>query len=351
MEKKIENSTKSVIEITIRIALLSLLLIWCLMILYPFITPVVWGVVMAVSLSPVYNVLVRVMKGRTKLSATVLTVFLLLIILLPSFSFIESVASSVNTIGESLKEGTLEIPSPNAKIKEWPVIGEDVYGYWSEASVNLVATLEKYKTQVASVGRSLISGVASLTGSVLMFALSIIIGGILLATKGTSDFTIRFFEKVVGKEKGKEFAQMSEKTILNVTKGILGVSFIQALALAIIFYLAGVPYAGLLGVTCLVLAIIQIGPAPVAIGVIVYLFSVLGTGMATMWTILIVIAMISDNVLKPLVLGKGAPVPMLIIFLGSIGGFMTGGFLGLFSGAIILSLGYKLFEAWIDSEG
>ena len=151
-------------------------------------------------------------------------------------------------------------------------------------------------------------------------------------------------------ERGDEFAEISNVTIKNVAKGILGVAIIQSTLAGIGFILAGVPYAGLWALICLILAIIQIGPALVIIPVIIYLFSTMGLLGAILWTVYFVVVMISDNFLKPILLGKGAPVPMLVIFLGTIGGFITSGFVGMFIGAIILSLGYKLFITWLDEE-
>ena len=151
-------------------------------------------------------------------------------------------------------------------------------------------------------------------------------------------------------ERGDEFAEISNVTIKNVAKGILGVAIIQSTLAGIGFILAGVPYAGLWALICLILAIIQIGPALLIIPVIIYLFSTMGLLGAILWTVYFVVVMISDNFLKPILLGKGAPVPMLVIFLGTIGGFITSGFVGMFIGAIILSLGYKLFITWLDEE-
>ena len=124
-------------------------------------------------------------------------------------------------------------------------------------------------------------------------------------------------------------------------------AIIQALLAGMGFLIAGVPGAGLWAFLCLFLAIIQIGIAPVAIPVIIYMFysaNTLTAGLLMVWLILV---MLSDNFLKPILLGRGAPVPMLVIFLGSIGGFISMGFIGLFVGAVILSLGFKLFQAWL----
>ena len=139
-------------------------------------------------------------------------------------------------------------------------------------------------------------------------------------------------------------------TIRNVSRGIIGVAFIQATLAGIGFLIAGVPLAGLWALISLFLAIIQIGVTPVLIVVIIYIFSTASTLTAVLLTIWLILVGLSDNILKPLLLGKGAPVPMLVIFLGAIGGFIFSGFMGLFLGAIVLSIGYKLLQAWLDEK-
>ena len=135
-----------------------------------------------------------------------------------------------------------------------------------------------------------------------------------------------------------------------MVKGILGVAIIQGFLAGAGFMVAGVPGAGVWAFLCVFLAIIQIGIAPVAIPVIIYMFyraDTLTAGLLMVWLILV---MLSDNFLKPILLGRGAPVPMLVIFLGSIGGFISMGFIGLFIGAVVLSLGFKLFQAWLETD-
>lgn len=148
--------------------------------------------------------------------------------------------------------------------------------------------------------------------------------------------------------RGDEFAEVSEKTVRNVTKGVVLVAFIQSFLAGLVFLLAGIPYAGLWALLSLIFCVIQLGPGLVIIPVIIYLFSTTDPWYAGLWTVVLVLVMLSDNILKPILMGKGASVPMLVIFLGSLGGFMTMGFMGLFLGAVILSLGYKLFMAWIE---
>ena len=151
-------------------------------------------------------------------------------------------------------------------------------------------------------------------------------------------------------ECGSEFADISTITIRNVVKGILGVAIIQALLAGMGFMIAGVPGAGIWAFLCIFLAIIQIGIAPVVIPVIIYMFYNADTLTAALLMVWLILVMLSDNFLKPVLLGRGAPVPMLVIFLGSIGGFISMGFIGLFIGAVVLSLGFKLFQAWLESD-
>jgi predicted PurR-regulated permease PerM len=191
----------------------------------------------------------------------------------------------------------------------------------------------------------------SAMGTVLglvQFALSIVIAGIFMANaKGSGNIARELFVRLAG-ERGADFADVSQKTVHNVVKGILGVAIIQALLAGAGFLVAGVPGAGLWAFLCLFLAIIQIGIFPVVIPVIIYMFSNADTftaGLLTGWLILVSLL---DNFLKPILMGRGAPVPMIVIFLGAIGGFLSMGFMGLFVGAVILSIGFKLLLTWLD---
>ena len=139
-------------------------------------------------------------------------------------------------------------------------------------------------------------------------------------------------------------------TIRNVAKGILGVAFIQFVLMGASLVFANVPFAGLWALLVLLFAIVQLPVGIVAIPVIIYLYSAREPLPATLWSVLILLFSMSDNILKPWLMGKGAPVPMLVIFLGAIGGMIMSGFIGLFTGAIVLSLGYKLVTLWLGEN-
>ena len=343
----LQKSIHTSVEVTIRLVFLFLLIAWCLNILLPFIAIVLWAVIIAVSVEPIYNAIDRKLGNKSTWAAFLVILLFLGIIIVPSYFAVNALIANVSEISQDFQEGGVTVPPPNEQVAEWPLIGDKVFSAWSAASSNLENFLGMYEKQLASLGKWLMNTVLGIGMGVLQFILSIIIAGVLLATKGTSDFTRRMFRRLVG-TRGDEFAELCDKTVKNVTKGILGVAFIQSFLLGILFLLAGVPYAAVWAVLVLFFGIIQLPPTIVSVPVIIWLYSAISPTMATVWTVLIILASLSDNILKPILLGKGAPVPMLIIFLGAIGGFILSGFIGLFTGAIVLSLGYELFMAWLD---
>jgi predicted PurR-regulated permease PerM len=346
-----KSAISTSVEVSIRLIFLFLLVAWCLSLLVPFITLVLWGVIIAVSVDPLYDMLNKKLGNKPMVTASLITVLLLAVIVVPASLLVTGIAEDAYRIGHKLSGENLVVPPPDPSVKEWPLVGEKAYNTWQMAHSDPEKTLTAYRPQIKEAGRMFVKSAAAIMGDIFSLLVSIIIAGVLLATPGTQSFVRKFFIKLVG-ERGDEFTDLAEKTIRNVTKGILGVAVIQSSIMGIIFFLAGVPYAGLLMLMCLMLGIIQLPSLPVSAGAIIWLYSsgTMSTTMATVWTVLLLLASLSDNVLKPILLGKGAPVPMLVIFLGAIGGFIMSGFLGLFTGAIVLSLGYKLFISWVNDN-
>lgn len=345
-----KSDVERAIEIAIRIGVLGLLLMWCFQILRPFVAPVVWGAIIAVAIYPPYNKLKSFLGNRTKLAATLITLLALAILVIPAIPLTSSLIDGLTHLSEGFQGRAFAIAPPPAAIVDWPLIGKSLYRIWSEASQNLEAVLSQFAPQIKSVSVWLLESVVGTGMGLLQFIFSIIIAGIFLASSRQSSKAVNdVFVRLAG-DKGAEFAEVSEMTIRNVVKGILGVAVIQALLAGLGFFFAGVPGAGLWTFLCLILAIVQIGVIPVVIPVIIYMFYTASTVTAILLTIYLVFVALVDNFLKPVLLGRGAPVPMLVIFLGAIGGFILSGFVGLFIGAIVLSLGYKLFQTWLYGE-
>lgn len=347
MENKITNN--SVYDITIRLFILILIVAWCLMIMLPFVSIILWSIILSLAMFPLHSMLAKKMGGRPKWASFIIIISILIIIILPVSFLIGSLVDEVKELKASYDSGTLTIPEPTEKVKEWPIIGGRLYDLWYAASHNLGQFVVKYKDQLVEYGSKIGKGILSAMGGIVQIVAAFLIAGILLAIGGTGDEIKKFFRKLAG-NKGDEFADIILKTVGNVVKGIIGVALILALIHGVLFMLAGVPYAGIWTLLAFVLAVLQIPLFFITVPVIIYMFATKDLGPAIMWTVLIFVAGLSDNVLKPILLGKGAPVPMLVIFIGVIGGFIFSGFIGLFTGAIVMSIGYKLFVGWINSS-
>jgi predicted PurR-regulated permease PerM len=342
------SSNNSVYDITIRLFILLLIVGWCLMIMLPFVSIILWSIILALAMYPLHHSLSVKMGGKPKLASFIIIFAILAIIIVPTGFLIGSLVDEVKALKVIYDAGTLTIPPPTEKVKEWPIIGEKLYDLWYNLSADLEHMLIKYQDQLLGVGKKIGMGILSAAGGVIQIVAALIIAGILLFLGGTGDAIRKFFRKLAG-DKGDEFADITLKTVASVVKGIMGVALILAMLNGVIFMLAGVPYAGIWTLLAFVLAVLQIPLIFVTGPIIIYLFAERELTSAIIWSALIFVAGLSDNVLKPILLGKGAPVPMLVIFIGVIGGFIFSGFIGLFTGAIIMSIGYKLFIGWLDS--
>ncbi len=339
----------SIYDITIRLLITLLIVMWCLMIMYPFISIILWSLILAFAMLPLHKSLSKRLGGSTKLSSFVIVFSILAIIILPTGILISKLFTEVKQLKVNYENGSLVIPPPDEKVKDWPFVGEKLFDTWYLASQSLEQTVMKYQDELLNIGKNLVKGIVSAAGGVIQILVALVIAGILLVFGGTGESIRKFFRKLAG-NRGDEFADMTLKTIGNVVKGILGVALILALLHGIVLMLADVPYAGIWTLLIFILAVLQIPVVFVTLPIIIYLFATIDLVPAVIWTAVLILVGLSDNVLRPILLGKGAPVPMLVIFIGVIGGFIFSGFIGLFTGAIVLSIGYKLFVGWINTN-
>jgi len=347
-----KDNFEKIVDIVIRLGVLSLLLMWCYAILRPFILILIWSVVIAIAIYPIHKTFVTIFKGKKSIATVVLISILLSIVIIPSGLILYSLYEGLNYFQEIYAAGKPLIPAPGGSTANWPSIAKPIIDFWQLSSDNLQEVILKYSDQVKEYGSWLLLTLAGLGQGILYFSVSIVIAGFLLIYSDSSiDVSKKIFRKLAGKN-GDNFVSITVITIRNVIKGVFGVAVIQAIMAGIAFFIAGVPFAGLWTILALILAIVQVGVGPIVIPVAIYMFSVSDTTSAVILAIWLGITLLSDNVLKPILLGRNAPAPMMVIFIGSIGGFVYNGFIGLFLGAIVLTIGYKLLMMWleIDSE-
>ena len=338
------------LEATISIGLVLLLLFWCFKIVQPFIEIVLWGIIIAVAIHPSYERLKSALGGRGRLTASLITFLALILLLVPTYMLSESLIHSAQEFSVHLEEGTLSVPPPSESVKSWPVIGERLYKFWSLASNDLDAALSKMTPQLKNIGTPLLSSAAGAGVGILKYLISIIIAGVLLANAAGGSQAARAFATRLTAERGTKVVELVAVTVRSVALGILGVALIQTFLALIGFVVVGVPGAGLWALLVLILAVVQIPTILILGPIIVYVFSTSSMVIAVAFAIWSILIGISDTFLKPLLIGRGVDVPMLVIFIGAIGGFLAMGIIGLFVGAIVFALGYKLFLAWLNDE-
>lgn len=339
-----------VLEAAIRIGLVVLLVTWCFLIIQAFIAPVLWGIVIAVGIYPFYQKVVKALGDREKLAATLLTLFAVTLLIIPTVLLTDSTVGSIQGLSKNLEEGTLAVSPPPETVATWPVIGKPLDDIWRLASDNIEAAIKKIEPQLKKYGPKLLSAVAGIALAIMQFLISIVIAGVLLANAESGKSAAHaIFTRLAG-ERGEEFANLSGATIRSVVQGVLGVAIIQSVLAGMGLIAVDVPAAGLWALIVLFLAVIQLPPLLILGPIIIYVFSTADTTSAVIFMIWSILVSISDTFLKPLFLGRGVDVPMLVILLGAIGGLMSSGLLGLFVGPVVLSLGYKVFQAWLIND-
>ncbi len=338
------------LEAAVRIGVLAILLLWCFTIARPFLVPIVWGVIIAVATYPAYEAFRARLAIRHALAAVLFTILMIVVVVIPSVVLADSLASGARSAAAAFQAGTLDIPPPPEGVKAWPFIGESLYSFWQLASQNIVEAAQELSPWIKTAGKWLLGATARTGIAALQFLLAIIIAGVLLAHAEAGGRATRAIAQRLAPERGLNYAQVAEQTVRSVALGILGVALLQGLLAGIGFLVAGVPAAGLLTLVCIVLGVIQVGVVIVLIPVAIYLFSTADTFTAIAFLIYAILIAPLDNILKPILLGRGVKVPMVVVFIGAIGGFVQYGIVGLFVGAVIFTLGYGLFIAWLGSD-
>jgi predicted PurR-regulated permease PerM len=335
------------VEVSVHVGLLIMLATACLLILRPFLPLIAWGIIIAIAVYPSYRRLQNMLGGRRGLAAAICAILLSAVLIVPVMLLTGSLVQGVQSLAVRLKQGTPLIPPPPPRIEAWPIIGVRLNNAWDLASRNLSAALQTFAPQIKAIIPELLLASAGIGLAVLQWILSIVVAGVLLANAPAGARIARSFANRLFGEKGHEFQELAGATIRSVTTGIIGVAFIQSFFAALGFLVAGIPGAGLWAVVFLFAALLQLG-GPILIPAVIYMFATASTTKAVVFLVWCGVVGLMDNVLKPVLLGRGVAVPMAVVFLGAIGGFITMGTIGLFVGATVLSVGYKLFLAWLE---
>ena len=335
------------VEVAIHLGLVGFLFYSAYVLVHPFMPVMVWSVVLTVALYPVFNWLTAALGGRAPLAAILITVAGLLIIIGPATWLGVGLVESLPGLIARIERGGLTIPPPWESVKDWPFLGQQIYDYWKSASTNIADVLKPFLPQLKPIGEFLL-GVASKAGAgTLVFLFSVVVTGFLFTRGPTLLAATRTLARRVDPSYGENFLDLAGATIRAVSRGVIGISLLQAVIGGVGVSLAGVPFASVLTLAILVLGIVQIGPVIIIVPLTIWGWMELSTGAALAFTICMAAVYLVEAVMKPFLLAHGLKTPMLVIFIGVIGGILEHGIPGLFAGPIVLAVAWELAKAWI----
>ena len=350
LEKRLSDK---LLDVFIRAGLIIALVMLCYRIFSPFLGLMMWALILAITLYPLHQKLAGGLGGRQGRAATLLVLAGIALIVVPTALLASSMGDSIHQLIASVKENTFAIPAPPEKVAEWPLVGEKLAAAWSMAHSDLPAFMQKLQPQIGDLAKKALGMVASIGSGMLMFLFSFIIAGVIMAFGESGERGARaIFDRVAGKARGEELNKLSTARVRAVAMGVIGVAFIQAIIVGLALLVAGIPWAGVLALIMLLLGIAQVPALLVTLPAIAYMWTIgdYGTVAAASYSVLLIVAGSADNVLKPLMLGRGVDAPMPVVLLGALGGMAATGILGMFVGATLLALGYQIFMGWVEAR-
>jgi predicted PurR-regulated permease PerM len=342
---KLSASNEELVVFVIRIVCLGLLGYWSLILIRPFLTIIVWSIIITVALYPIFDWLSAKLYGHRALAAVAITVFTFFVMLGPVTWLAVSLAETVRALLARFGDGSLAIPPPSEAVKAWPLIGEKIYEMWQLASTNLQALVVEAVPYLKPLGTSLLNAAGSVGLNLLKLTVALVISGFLFIPGPSLVHSIKNVLGRVAAGRGEEFVDLAGATIRNVSRGIIGIAILQALLAGIGLLFAGVPAAGLFSFLVLLLGIAQIGPSLILVPLIIWSWFAMDTTTAVLFTLYMVPVNLLDNILRPLV-AKGLSTPMPVILIGVVGGTLVHGMIGLFVGPIVLSIAWQLLVVW-----
>ena len=353
MNTILQGKTRGFIETALALLLLLILLFDLYTVLSVFFGVFTYAIIFSVSFTKLFERLVALLKNKRKLAAFIYAVLLIAIIALPFVYIISALsdyaAKAQQWITDAKTHGVPAMPDWIAGI---PFLGKKIADFWQQLQSDPATTIASYEPQIKNTLQRLISGGAGLVGATLEFIVGIIVSAILLSSgKKALQPVYEIMDNIVGDRDGSLLVDATGRAVKGVAVGVMGTAFIAALFAWIGFAIAGISFAVGLAALTFFLVVIQVGPLLVWLPVAIWLGAHGETGWAIFISIYgLVVLMGIDNILKPVLIAKSGKLPVLVLFLGVIGGMVTWGFTGMFKGAIILAVFYTILNSWLGKK-
>jgi predicted PurR-regulated permease PerM len=325
------------------------LVVGCGLVLWPFVSAIMWALILCVTTWPVYTRLLRWLKQRRTLVAFIMAAMMILVLLLPFLIIVMTLADNVKALTAAATDWTDQAPpGPPAWLAKVPVVGQAASDYWMSMTSDTAKLWEQARKLIEPAGVWLLKIGLALGRGVIQLAMSVFIA-IFLFRDGSElgEILGDSVNRIFG-ERGKHLLAVAVNTIRGVVYGIIGTALFQAVLAGIGFLIAGVPGATVLALFTFFSAVVPVvGTALVWLPAAVWLFYQGSTGWGVFMIVWGLIVANVDNVIKPLIIGKGSSMPFILILFGVLGGAMAFGFIGLFIGPTLLAVGYRLVTEWV----
>jgi predicted PurR-regulated permease PerM len=334
---------------TLSVLFIGLLMASSLWVLRPFLFSILWAAVIVIATWPALLKLQAWLAGKRGLAVAIMTLAILLVVLIPLTLAVVTIIRNADDIAARVRSlASFTLPPPPEWIERLPLVGDKLAERW-RAITSL--SPEEQSAIVTPYARTVLQWFAAQAGSIgmtlLYFLLTTIISAIMYAKGETvREGVLRFARRMAGAQ-GEEVAILAAKAVRGVALGVVVTAIIQTTLGGAGLFISGVPAAALLTAVMLMLCLAQIGPALVLIPAVIWLY----TKGAVLWgSVLLIFTILSltiDNIVRPLLIKKGADLPLLLIFSGVIGGLIAFGVIGLFIGPVLLAVTYTLLRAWV----
>lgn len=337
-------------RVTLGVLLIGLLIVSTFWVLRPFLSALVWATMIVVATWPMMRWLEARFGGRRGPAVLVMTLSMLVAVIVPLAMALTTLADFIDEAKAlGARAAHFVVPPVPAWLSELPLVGERLGAKWQAwvgvGTAELLAHLQPYAGQAAAWLVAQAGGIGLLF---VHFSLTVVISAILYATGEHAALGLRRFTRRVAGERGDAVTRLAGLSIRAVALGIAVTALVQSLIGGVAIALSGVSYAMVLTSLMFVCCLVQIGPMPVLLPAVLWLFYSGRTGAGIFLTVCAVIVLGLDNVLRPYLIKRGADLPLLLILAGVIGGLLGFGIVGLFIGPVILAVTYTLVNAWID---
>ena len=346
------SASRDLARITLSVLGIGVLIGGSLWVLRPFISALLWATMIVVSTWPLMIRLQRDLGGRRGPAVAVMTLALLLVLFVPLGLAIATILGQSDRIVELARElSTRRLPPPPAWMGSLPLVGDTLTERWLSLSALDPQQLTERLTPYLKTGLSWFAAQAgSFGGMIVNFLLTVVIAAILYAKgEGAEKQLRRFFHRLSG-ERGEAIVTLSGKSIRAVALGIVITALLQSALAGIGLFAVGVPFAGVFTAIVFILCIAQLGPLLAMLPAVIWLYATGAPGRGTVLLVVMIVAQVVDNVVRPVLIKRGGDLSLLLIFPGVVGGLLWLGIIGLFVGPVILAVTSTLLESWI-TEG